>query len=55
MLREVADVFDQSIQALIDTFVSLIEPIIIILMGLLVAGMLLAVYLPIFNIIKVAR
>jgi type IV pilus assembly protein PilC len=55
MLREIADVFDESIQTLIDTFVSLIEPIIIILMGLLVAGMLLAVYLPIFNIIKVAR
>jgi len=55
MLREVADVFDESIQTLIDTFVSLIEPIIIIVMGLLVAGMLLSVYLPIFNIIKVAR
>jgi type IV pilus assembly protein PilC len=55
MLREVSDVFDESIQTLIDAFVSLIEPIIIIFMGLLVAGMLLAVYLPIFNIIKVAR
>ncbi len=55
MLREVADVFDASIQSLIDTFVSLIEPIVIIFMGLLVAGMLLAVYMPIFNIIKVAR
>jgi type IV pilus assembly protein PilC len=55
MLREIADVFDESIQTLIDAFVSLIEPIIIIFMGLLVAGMLLAVYLPIFNIIKVTR
>ncbi len=55
MLREVADVFDESIQSLIDTFVSLIEPMVIIFMGLLVAGMLLAVYMPIFNIIKVAR
>jgi type IV pilus assembly protein PilC len=55
MLREVADVFDESIQSLIDTFVSLIEPVVIIFMGVLVAGMLLAVYLPIFNIIKVVR
>ena len=55
MLREVADVYDESIQARIDTFVSLIEPVIIIFMGLLVAAMLLSVYLPIFNIIKVAR
>lgn len=55
MLREVADVYDESIQTRIDTFVSLIEPIVIILMGLLVASMLLAVYTPIFDMIKVAR
>ena len=55
MLKEVADVYDESIQAKIDTFVSLIEPVVIIFMGLLVAVMLLSVYLPIFNIIKVAR
>ena len=55
MLREVADVFDESIQSRIDTFVSLIEPLVIILMGLLVAAMLLSVYTPIFNMIKVAR
>jgi type IV pilus assembly protein PilC len=55
MLREVADVYDQRIQARIDTFVSLIEPAIIIFMGLLVAMMLLAVYLPIFNIIQITR
>lgn len=55
MLREVADFYDERIQTKIDTFISLIEPIIIIFMGLLVAGMLLSVYLPIFNIIRVAR
>jgi type IV pilus assembly protein PilC len=55
MLREASDVFDERIQTKIDTFVGLIEPVMIIVMGLLVAGMLLAVYMPIFNIIKVAR
>jgi type IV pilus assembly protein PilC len=55
MLKEVADVYDQRIQIRIDTFVSLIEPVIIIFMGLLVALMLLAVYLPIFNIIQIQR
>jgi type IV pilus assembly protein PilC len=55
MLGEVADVYDQRIQARIDTFVSLIEPVIIIFMGLLVAMMLLSVYLPIFNIIQITR
>jgi type IV pilus assembly protein PilC len=55
MLKEVADVYDQRIQARIDTFVSLIEPVIIIFMGLFVALMLLSVYLPIFNIIQITR
>jgi len=51
----VADVYDERVQMKINTFVSLIEPIIIIFMGLVVAAMLLSVYLPIFNIIRVAR
>lgn len=55
MLADVADVYDERIQAKINTFVSLVEPIIIIFMGMIVAGMLLSVYLPIFNIIRVAR
>lgn len=55
MLSETAAVFDDRIQARIDTFVSLVEPLIIIFMGLVVAVMLLAVYIPIFNIIKVTH
>ncbi|MDD8027070.1 MAG: type II secretion system F family protein [Acidobacteriota bacterium] len=55
MLREAADVFDERIQSRIDTFVGLIEPIMIVFMGVLLAGMLLAVYMPIFNIIRVVR
>jgi type IV pilus assembly protein PilC len=55
MLRETAEVYDERIRSRVDTLVSLIEPVIIIFMGFLVALMLLAVYLPIFNIIKVAR
>jgi len=55
MLAEVADFHDERVRARIDTLVSLIEPIIIIGMGLVVAAMLLSVYLPIFNIIRVTR
>lgn len=55
MLAEVADVYDERIRSRIDTFVSLIEPLIIIFMGLIVTIMLLSVYLPIFNIIKIAQ
>ncbi len=55
MLSEVAEVYDERIQSKIDTFVSLLTPVIIIAMGLVVAIMLFSVYYPIFNIIQVAR
>ncbi|MBN1225111.1 MAG: type II secretion system F family protein [Candidatus Aminicenantes bacterium] len=55
MLFDVANVFDERIRGRIDTIVSLIQPIIIIFMGLIVGVMLLAVYLPIFNIIRVTQ
>lgn len=55
MLSDVADVYDERIRGKIDTFVSLVEPVIIVFMGLIVAGMLLSVYLPIFNVIQVTR
>lgn len=53
ILADVADVYDERIRGRIDTFVSLIEPVVIIFMGLIVAAMLLSVYLPIFNVIQV--
>lgn len=55
MLADVANVYDDRVQQRIDTFVTLIEPIVIIGMGLIVAAMLLSVYLPIFNIIRVTQ
>jgi type IV pilus assembly protein PilC len=55
MLADMADFYDERIRVKIDTLVSLVEPVVIIFMGLLVAGMLLSVYLPIFNVIKATR
>ena len=55
MLKDVAEFYEDRIQRKIDSLVSLIEPVIIIFMGLIIAGMLLSVYLPIFNIIRVVQ
>lgn len=55
MLTDVAEVYDERIRGKMETFVSLVEPIVIIFMGMVVAAMLLSVYLPIFNIIRVVR
>ncbi len=55
MLGDMADFYDERVRGKIDTLVTLVEPVVIIVMGLVVASMLLAVYIPIFNIIRVAR
>jgi type IV pilus assembly protein PilC len=55
MLGDMADFYDDRVRAKIETLVTLVEPVVIILMGLAVAAMLLAVYIPIFNIIRIAR
>jgi type IV pilus assembly protein PilC len=55
MLGDMADFYDERVRGRIETLVTLVEPVVIILMGLAVAVMLLSVYIPIFNIIRVAR
>jgi type IV pilus assembly protein PilC len=55
MLGDMADFYDDRVRAKIETLVTLVEPVVIILMGLAVAAMLLSVYIPIFNIIRIAR
>lgn len=55
MLGDMADFYDDRVRGKIETLVSLVEPVVIIGMGLVVAAMLLSVYVPIFNIIRVAR
>jgi type IV pilus assembly protein PilC len=55
MLGDMADFYDDRVRGKIETLVTLVEPVVIIVMGLVVAGMLLSVYIPIFNIIRVAR
>ena len=55
MLGDMADFYDDRVRGKIETLVTLVEPVVIIVMGIVVAGMLLSVYIPIFNIIRVAR
>ena len=55
MLGDMADFYDERVRGKIETLVTLIEPVVIIMMGLVVAAMLLSVHIPIFNIIRIAR
>jgi type IV pilus assembly protein PilC len=50
MLNSLADFFDEEIETNLGRFVTLVEPILLIVMGLVIAGLLLALYLPLFNL-----
>lgn len=50
MLAKVADFYDAEVQATTEALTSLIEPLLIAFLGVVVGGMVVALYLPIFNI-----
>ena len=52
MLTAVADFFDEEIETRMATVLALIEPIMLVCMAVIVAGMLLAFYLPLFEAIS---
>jgi type IV pilus assembly protein PilC len=49
MLNSVAEFYEEEVSLTLGTLVSLIEPVLLIFMGLLVAGILISLYLPIFS------
>lgn len=50
MLTSVAEFYEEEVNLRLTSMVALIEPVILIFMGLLVAFILISLYLPIFSI-----
>ncbi|HEY0188570.1 MAG TPA: type II secretion system F family protein [Cellulomonas sp.] len=50
MLNKVSDFYDQEVEAATEQLTSMIEPIMIAFLGVVVGGMIVALYLPIFKI-----
>jgi len=50
MLEKVADFYDQEVSDTVDALTSLLEPLMIVFMGLTVGAILVALYLPMFGI-----
>jgi type IV pilus assembly protein PilC len=50
MLSKVADFFEQEVDDAVDAMSSLMEPIIMVVLGTLIGGMVIAMYLPIFKL-----
>ncbi|MBK9373665.1 MAG: type II secretion system F family protein [Holophagales bacterium] len=52
MLTNVSDFYDEAIEARLQTIINLIEPVILVVMGGVIATILLSVYLPMFTILS---
>lgn len=50
MLGKVADFYDTEVEDTVSALTSLIEPMLIVVMGVVVGGILISLYLPMFNI-----
>ena len=52
MLSKIADFYDDEVDAAVSTLLSLMEPVMIVFLGVIVGGMIVAMYLPIFDMIN---
>jgi type IV pilus assembly protein PilC len=55
MLGKIADFYDQEVEATTEQLMSLIEPLMIVVLGVVVGGMIVAMYLPMFKIFDVIK
>jgi len=49
MLNSLADFYDEEIDTNLGRFITLVEPILLVVMGIIIAGLLLSLYMPLFN------
>jgi type IV pilus assembly protein PilC len=50
MLNSLADFYDEEIETTLGRFVTLVEPVMLVVMGIVIAGLLIALYLPVFQL-----
>lgn len=55
MLDKIADFYDQEVEAATEQLTAMIEPLMVAFLGVVIGGMVVALYLPIFNISKLIK
>jgi type IV pilus assembly protein PilC len=54
MLSKIADFYDEEVDAAVSGLLALMEPVMIVVLGVVVGGMVIAMYLPIFDMVNAA-
>lgn len=55
MLSKIADFYDQEVDVAVSALLSLMEPVMIVVLGVIVGGMVVAMYLPIFDMMNTVQ
>lgn len=55
MLTKIADFYDDEVDAAVSALLSLLEPIMIVFLGVVVGGIIVAMYLPIFDMVNAVK
>ncbi|HKV76369.1 MAG TPA: type II secretion system F family protein [Gemmatimonadales bacterium] len=55
MLSKIADFYDEEVDVAVGALLSLMEPIMIVVLGVIVGGMVVAMYLPIFDMVNAVQ
>jgi len=55
MLSKIADFYDNEVDSAVTNLLSLLEPVMIVFLGVVVGGMVVAMYLPIFDMINAVQ
>jgi type IV pilus assembly protein PilC len=55
MLSKIADFYDEEVDTAVGGLLSLLEPLMIVFLGVVVGGMVVAMYLPIFDMMNTVQ
>jgi len=55
MLGKIADFYDDEVDSAVTALTSLLEPLMIVFLGVIVGGLVVAMYLPIFRMVTLIK
>jgi type IV pilus assembly protein PilC len=52
MLTKIADFYDSEVDTAIKALTSIIEPVVIVIMGIIIGGIVMAIFLPMLSLVN---
>jgi type IV pilus assembly protein PilC len=50
MLNSLSEFYDEEIDTSLTRFITIVEPVLLVIMGIVIAALLLSLYMPLFNL-----